>query len=57
MIRTGALLADIAHNLGYEVVGIDLFRTRIATATKEQLREEVVVLRWPGKTSSFMAPF
>ena len=28
--------------------GIDLFRTRLATATKEQLREEVVVLRWPG---------
>ncbi len=49
MIRTGTLLADIAHSLGYEVVGVDLFRTRIATATKEQLREEVVVLRWPGE--------
>lgn len=48
MIRTGQLLADIAASLGYEVVGIDLFRTRLATATKEQLREEVVVLRWPG---------
>ncbi len=48
MIRTGQLLADIAASLGYEVVGIDLFRTRIATATKEQLREEVVLLRWPG---------
>lgn len=48
MIRTGQLLADIAESLGYEVVGIDLFRTRLATATKEQLREEVVVLRWPG---------
>lgn len=48
MIRTGQLLADIAQSLGYEVVGIDLFRTRLATATKEQLREEVVVLRWPG---------
>ncbi len=51
MIRTGELLADIAQSLGYEVVGIDLFRTRLATATKEQLREEVVVLRWPGTTS------
>lgn len=48
MIRTGQLLADIAQSLGYEVVSIDLFRTRIATATKEQLREEVLVLRWPG---------
>ncbi len=48
MIRTGQLLADIADSLGYEVVSIDLFRTRLATATKEQLREEVLVLRWPG---------
>jgi tRNA G10 N-methylase Trm11 len=48
MIRTGQLLADIARSLGYEVEGIDLFRTRLATATKEQLREEVVLLRWPG---------
>jgi hypothetical protein len=48
MIRTGHLLVDIACSLGYELVGIDLFRTRLATATKEQLREEVVVLRWPG---------
>lgn len=49
MIRTGQLLADIAQSLGYEVVGIDLFRTRLATATREQLREEVVVLKWPGQ--------
>jgi hypothetical protein len=48
MIRTGQLLADIARSLGYEVVGIDLFRTRLATATREQLREEVLVLRWDG---------
>lgn len=48
MIRTGQLLASIAEPLGYEIVGIDLFRTRLATATREQLREEVVVLRWPG---------
>jgi DNA modification methylase len=48
MIRTGQILADIGRSLGYDVVGIDLFRTRLATATKEQLREEVVVLRWPG---------
>jgi DNA modification methylase len=48
MIRTGQLIADIAQALGYDVVRIDLFRTRLATATREQLREEVVVLRWPG---------
>lgn len=48
MIRTGQLLADIAQALGYEPIRIDLFRTRFATATKEQLREEVVVLRWKG---------
>jgi hypothetical protein len=48
MIRTGTILADIARSLGYEVVAIDLFRTRLATATNEQMREEVVVLRWNG---------
>lgn len=48
MIRTGELLADVARTVGYEVEGIDLFRTRLATATGEQLREEVLLLRWPG---------
>jgi hypothetical protein len=48
MIRTGQIIADIAKSLRYEVVGMDLFRTRLATATREQLREEVVLLRWPG---------
>ncbi len=48
MIPTGQLVAEIARSLGYEVVGIDLFRTRLSTATRSQLREEVVVLRWPG---------
>jgi hypothetical protein len=48
MIRTGELLAEIAESLGYEVDRIDLFRTRFATATQMELREEVVVLRWPG---------
>jgi hypothetical protein len=57
MIRTGELLASIAAGLGYEVIGIDLFRTRLATATKEQMREEVVVLRWPGKMPDFDYPF
>ncbi len=48
MIRTGQILGDIAKSLGYELVNIDLFRTRLATATKEQLREEVVILKWRG---------
>ena len=48
LIQTGKLLADIAGSLGYEVARIDLFRTRFATATQMELREEVVVLRWPG---------
>ena len=52
MIRTGQLLADIAQSLGYEVVDLELFRTRLATATGEQLREEVVLLRWPGATGN-----
>lgn len=52
MIRTGQILGNIAVKLGYELVGIDLFRTRLATATKEQLREEVVILRWPGDKRS-----
>jgi hypothetical protein len=51
MIRTGGLLAGIARSLGYEVAGLDLFRTRRATATGEQLREEVLLLRWPGESS------
>ena len=46
MIRTGSLLADIAQSLGYRVVDIDLFRTRMSTATGDQLREEVVILEW-----------
>lgn len=46
MIQTGNILADIARSLGYNVVGIDLFRTRLSTATRKQMREEVLVLRW-----------
>ena len=50
-IRTGQLLAEIAEHVGFEVQRIDLFRMRKATATRSELREEVVVLRWPGKKS------
>jgi DNA modification methylase len=49
LIRTGELLADIAHEIGYEVLALDLFRTRLSTTTGHQLREEVLVLEWPGE--------
>ena len=48
IIRTGEILSVIAENRGYEVTGIDLFRTRFSTATQDYLREEVVLLRWNG---------
>ena len=48
MIRTGDILAEIAERMGYDVLDIDLFRTRFSTATKEHLREEVVLLQWNG---------
>ncbi len=53
LIRTGQVLAELAQGLGYEVESIDLFRTRLATATRELLREEVVVLHWPGARNAF----
>ena len=49
MIRTGHLLAEISEGLGYEVLGLDLFRTRFASSTKEQLREEVLLLKWSNR--------
>jgi hypothetical protein len=49
MIPTGRLLADIAVSLGYELIRIDLFRTRFSTATKSDLNEEVLILKWNGK--------
>jgi hypothetical protein len=48
LIRTGQILTEIAQTLGYEAVRTDLFRSRLATATKDHLREEVILLRWPG---------
>lgn len=47
-IRTGTLIAEIAQNLGYKLIQIDLFRTRKSTITKNELREEVVLLKWDG---------
>ncbi len=51
MIRTGEILAELAEGLGYEVRRIDLFRERFATATRANMREEVLVLWWPGARS------
>jgi len=49
LIRTGEILGDIAEHLGYRVDRIDLFRSRPATATRQLLREEVLILTWPGR--------
>ncbi len=49
MIRTGQLLAEIAESLGYRVVDLELFRTRFATRSKEELREEVLLLEYMGE--------
>lgn len=48
MIHTGRLLGQVAEEQGFQLEHIDLFRTRLSTTTGEHLREEVVVLRWPG---------
>ncbi len=48
MIKTGNLLSEIAQSLGYDLIRVDLFRKRQATATKSELREAVVVLGWNG---------
>lgn len=49
VIKTGELLSDIAESLGYKVIDLELFRTRFATATKKQIREEVLILKWPKR--------
>jgi hypothetical protein len=49
MIRTGQLLAEIAETLGYRVIDLELFRTRFATSSKEELREEVLILEYIGE--------
>jgi DNA methylase len=46
MIRTGQIIADLARPMGYALEDIELFRRRVATASRESLREEVVILRW-----------
>jgi len=48
LIKTGELLARVAESIGYKVEDITVFRTRFATATRCNLREEIVFLKWPG---------
>lgn len=46
-IRTAQLLADVAIKAGYEVEGIELWRTRRSTTTGQDLEENVLILRRP----------
>jgi hypothetical protein len=46
-IRTAHLLADVAIKAGYEVEGIELWRTRRSTTTGQDLEENVLILRRP----------
>ncbi len=46
-IRTAHLLADVAAKAGYQVEGIDLWRTRRSTTTGLDLEENVLILRRP----------
>ena len=43
-----AALPGIADRAGYRPEAPDLSRTRPATAPRRHLREELLVLRWPG---------
>ena len=44
-IPTAKILAEIAESLGYSVDEIELWRTRLATAKKKQIDENVLILR------------
>jgi DNA modification methylase len=44
-IPTAKLLAEIVERLGYQVEEIELWRTRLATATKTQIDENVLIMR------------
>ena len=46
-IRTAHLLADVALKAGYQVEGIQLWRTRRSTATRMDLEENVLILKRP----------
>jgi len=43
-IPTSQLLAELAEDLDYIIIDTELWRTRLATATKKQLNENVLIL-------------
>ena len=43
-IPTADILAIIAERLGYKVLDIELFRTRLSTTTKKYMSENVLIL-------------
>jgi hypothetical protein len=47
-IPTAELLGKIAAQIGYHVEGIELWRTRLATATVTDLDENILILRNKG---------
>ena len=46
-IQTAKLLADVAIKAGYEVEGIELWRTRRSTTTRQDLEENVLIVKRP----------
>lgn len=46
-IYTAQLLADVAVRVGYKVEGIELWRTRWSSATKQNIDENVLILKRP----------
>jgi DNA modification methylase len=44
LIPTAELLGEVAESLGYTVKEIELWRTRISTATKMEIKENVLIL-------------
>lgn len=44
-IKTGEILAELADEIGYKVLKIDLWRERWATASRTPIREEVVIFQ------------
>jgi hypothetical protein len=47
-IATAKLLGEIAEQLNYKVEGIELWRNRLATATRKTLNENILLLRNEG---------
>ena len=47
LIPTAQLLADVATRIGYKVEGIETWRTRFSTTTKQHIAENVLILSKP----------